>query len=110
MKARKYKISKKPLSVVKENTSDHITDTVSYTCRPYTLPSGIYDSRAFEINSNIIGIKFNQDEFNKWMNKLSESLDRIINSKIPLQEQLNQALENEDYERAAELRDKIKKK
>jgi len=66
--------------------------------------------RAFEINSNIIGIQFNQDEFNKWMNKLSESLDRIKNSQIPLQEQLNQALENEDYKRAAELRDKIQKK
>ena len=49
MKARKYKISKKPLSVVKENTSDHITDTVSYTAedkqKPYVISGTLINGK-----------------------------------------------------------------
>lgn len=119
MKARKYKISKKPLNGVKENTSDHITDTVSYTAedkqKPYvisgTLINGKYiEDGRFEIMHKIVASLFeNTKEVTiKPIDYVGEN-QRNYNWQVSLQEQLNQALENEDYERAAELRDKIKK-
>jgi len=110
MKARKYKISKKPLNGVKENTSDHLLDALNYTCRPFTLsefPKCEDGGKVFEINDKSIGLSFKREvikQFEKEVSLLANDM-----SKICLEIQLNQALENEDYERAAELRDKIQK-
>lgn len=120
MKLRKYKISNKPLKVETkkvDNQSDHALDAISYTCRPYNMPNFPSDEYDFafslsnyQLINRSFGIPFNEEQFNEFRDSIKQRQWIRLNNQIPLEEQLKQALQSEDYEKAAELRDKIQKK
>lgn len=95
MKLIKYKISNKPLKVIQSNVIVIKDEAKHIKCDKHTytmFPNSKWEHKVFWVQDKSIGVPFNKEQLDKW------------------EEQLKEALESEDYEKAAELRDKIQKK